>query len=265
MIYTLANTGETTLDWSAGKSQNWVSLSATSGTLAAGDSTTVTVSINGYAESLTAGSYSDIVDFVNSTTGSGDTTRTLGLTIHTPGKLEVSPSDALNSSGYPGGPFTPSSQTYTLLNNGETALDWTAGSTAAWLDFSASNGTLAPGSSTIVTVLINSNAETLTEGTYSDTFSFANSFDTSNTQLLSVTLRVAAPQEFILHSLGSDGTFSMVVEAIAGTEVAIEASSDLANWTAFSTNQVAADGTVTFSDLSITGARQRFYRARTNP
>ena len=120
-----------------------MSLSATSGTLAAGASTTVSVSINPYADSLTAGDYSDIISIVNSTTGTGNSTRAVALTVNAPGQLEVSPAEGLDSSGYVGNLFDPSSITYTLVNSGDTTLDWTARQTADWLDLSTASGTLA--------------------------------------------------------------------------------------------------------------------------
>ena len=82
--YTLQNTGGTSINWSAGKTQGWVSLSATSGSLASGASTTVGVSINGGANSLSAGSYSDTVTLSNVTNGNGNTTRSVGLTVNVP-------------------------------------------------------------------------------------------------------------------------------------------------------------------------------------
>ena len=57
-------------------------LSATGGTLAAGANTTVTVSINGSANTLNVGSYSDTVTFTNTTNGNGDTTRGVALTVN---------------------------------------------------------------------------------------------------------------------------------------------------------------------------------------
>lgn len=84
IIYTLTNSSDSTLDWTASRAENWVSLSATSGSLAAGDSTTVTVSINANADSLATGNYSDTVSFVNTTTGHGSTSRSVKLAVLMP-------------------------------------------------------------------------------------------------------------------------------------------------------------------------------------
>jgi hypothetical protein len=71
--YTLSNSGGGTLSWTAGVSNNWLSLSATSGVLAARASVNVTVSTNANANSLVGGLYSNLVSFVNATNGAGTT------------------------------------------------------------------------------------------------------------------------------------------------------------------------------------------------
>jgi len=81
-VYTLSNTGGSSINWTASKGQTWVSLSGTSGTLAAGANTTVTVSINSNANSLAPGPYSDTVSFTNTTNGNGNTTRPVSLTVN---------------------------------------------------------------------------------------------------------------------------------------------------------------------------------------
>jgi subtilisin family serine protease len=88
--------------------------------------------------------------------------------------LGVSPSEGFKSSGNEGGPFAPSSKTYTLTNNGPNSLDWTLAVTESWLDVVPSSGTLAGGASTSVDVCINSNANTLTTGIYNDEIIFSN-------------------------------------------------------------------------------------------
>jgi M6 family metalloprotease-like protein len=88
--YVLTNSGGASLNWTAGKSTAWVNLSTNSGTLAAGASTTVTVSIASSANTLLAGVYNDTVAFTNTTNGSTNTTRGVALTVnHLPASVTL--------------------------------------------------------------------------------------------------------------------------------------------------------------------------------
>ncbi len=82
ITYTLTNNGTGTMSWIAGKTQSWLSLSSTSGSLAAGANTTVAASINAAANTLAVGGYSDTITFNNSTSGAGNTTRAVNLTVN---------------------------------------------------------------------------------------------------------------------------------------------------------------------------------------
>lgn len=80
--YTLRNIGTTSINWTASEGVAWISLSATSGTLAAGASTTVIVSFEASSvNSLADGAYSAEITFTNTTNGLGNATRTVSLTI----------------------------------------------------------------------------------------------------------------------------------------------------------------------------------------
>lgn len=80
--YTLTNIGQTALDWSAGKTAGWVSLGSTGGTLAAGASIPVAVTLNGDASALPAGVHTDTIVFSNLTNNNGNTTRAVELTVN---------------------------------------------------------------------------------------------------------------------------------------------------------------------------------------
>jgi hypothetical protein len=191
-IYTLSNSGSATLSWTVTNSSNWLSLSATSGTLAPRSNATVTVSPNANANSLGVGGYSDTVAFTNTSNGAGNTSRAVSLTVNsTTAQLSVTPAAGFSASGPPGGTFNPGSQAYTLSNTGGAALGWTASNTANWLTLSAASGTLAPGSSTNVIASINANANSLSAGSYSDTVSFANTTNGAGNTTRSVNLSVS--------------------------------------------------------------------------
>lgn len=88
-VYTLSNTGGTTLNWTAGKTAAWIDLSPATGSLAPGASAEVTVTINDAAKALAAGGYNDTVGFSNTTTGNGNTNREVTLTVNAPAALKL--------------------------------------------------------------------------------------------------------------------------------------------------------------------------------
>jgi hypothetical protein len=198
-VYALTNSGFTAFNWTATKNVNWLTVSPSSGTLAAGAVANVTLSINANATNLTANSYSATVGFTNTANDVGDTTRTVSLTVNAApsGTLVVTPLLGLTSSGSVGGPFNPSSQVYALTNSGGASLNWTASNTANWLSLSPVSGTLAAGAATTVTVSINANATNLSANSYSDTVGFTNTTNgagnTTRPASLTVTNVVSIP------------------------------------------------------------------------
>ncbi len=90
------------------------------------------------------------------------------------GDLYAAPSQGMSFGGNTGGPFVPGTQDFTLTNYGTASINWTASHVESWLTLSATSGTLLPGASTTVSVSINANANSLANGTYSDTVTFVN-------------------------------------------------------------------------------------------
>jgi PKD repeat protein len=236
-IYALTNSGGATLSWTASETVDWLTLSATNGTLAPGAGTSVTVSINADANNLTAASYADTVAFTNATNGAGNTTRAVSLTITSVvGQLTVTPSSGFVSGGPPGGPVSPISQTYTLTNVGGVALDWTANNSTTWLTLSATSGTLASGASTNVTATINSAiADNLPPGGYSDTIGFTNTPSGTGNTTRTVNLNIG---------VGSFGFYSDFSTFATGNLVGQQ------GWTQFSS--------YSGSPMQISGGQARF-------
>jgi hypothetical protein len=110
-----------------------------------------------------------------------------------PTGLRVSPFSGLAAEGQAGGPFTPDSIVYTLENLNDTSLDYSINNSQPWVSVSDAGGSLAGLATTDVTVSINSNANSLAVGTYSDSVNFINETDHDGDTSRSVDLTVGVP------------------------------------------------------------------------
>jgi Peptidase family C25/Propeptide_C25 len=82
--YTIENTSDVPLQYQVTVDANWLGVDAPTGTIAAGNTAQVVVSLNGQAYNLGNGEYTGVISFVNQTSGSGDTTRDASLVVGVP-------------------------------------------------------------------------------------------------------------------------------------------------------------------------------------
>ena len=134
-----------------------------------------------------------------------------------PDGLLVVPLANFNANGPIGGPFTPSSQIYTLYNTTTNPLNWSAAVSVPWAYLSASNGILpAAGSSTNVTMSLSAAAYELAVSNYvGGSLAFVNESDVV-TQSLSLSLDVSQPQIYSF-PLNSDPGWSRQGQWAFGT------------------------------------------------
>jgi hypothetical protein len=161
--FSLTNMGTASLNWSVNNTASWLTASPNSGTLVSGGQTTVTANLNSAAYNLAVGTYSANVWFTNQTTGVAQLRQ---FTLQAFQPLAVSPTNGFTSSGPVGGPFSVTTQNFSLTNMGTVSLNWSVNSAASWLTTSPNSGALAAGRQTTLTVSLNSAANSLASGTY---------------------------------------------------------------------------------------------------
>ncbi|MDR3413534.1 MAG: immunoglobulin domain-containing protein, partial [Formivibrio sp.] len=92
-----------------------------------------------------------------------------------PEPLLVTPGNGFTAIGGVSGPFTVSSQGFSLTDVGTNPLTWTVSNAASWLNVLPSGGTLTPGGPAVtVTASLNNAASNLDVGTYTATLWFTN-------------------------------------------------------------------------------------------
>lgn len=232
MDYQLTNTGDGALDWAASHSSAWLSLSAASGNLAAGESVGLTVSLNATASDLAPGSYTDTLSIINTTTGDGDTTRTVSLTVDPlPGELALLSTVAFQTSGFTGGPFTTEQQVYELKNDGGAAVEWSAASEQGWLVADPSAGTLGPGEQANIALRLAADATGLPAGIHQDVMRFLDVSQTGGSLDIAATLEAFARARLeVTPKPGEPGSFVITINGHPGHEYRVETTENFKEW-----------------------------------
>ena len=104
--------------------------------------------------------------------------------------------------------------TYTLSNTGHTTISYAISKSKNWLSLSGTGGSLTPGASNNVTVSINSNANSLSAGSYPDTVFFTNTTNGNGNTSRSVSLTVNPPANPCEGDFDGDGD-------VDGTDLAV--------------------------------------------
>ncbi len=166
------------LSYTTSTSVAWLTASPGSGTTPG----TVNIGIN--PSGLTAGTYNGTVTVTSSAAGNSPQKVNVTLTVSA-GASSLSLSPSTLSFSYQSGGFLPSSKAVSVASNGA-ALNYTVGTSAAWLSASPAGGT-TPGS---VSVSVSPNG--LAVGTYTGTVTVTASGASNSPQQVSVTLTVTA-------------------------------------------------------------------------
>ena len=176
----ILNTGGGVLNWTASKTQSWLTLSATSGT--APSNLVVGASIAG----LSAGTYNDTVTIAApGVSGSPQTVAVTLIVAPQPPALDVS-TWLLTFAGTAGGD-NPVSQDVVVENTGGGNFNWTASKTQSWLTLSVTSGS-APATLSIGTAIPG-----LPAGIYSDTVTINAPGISGSPKTITVSLTLAAP------------------------------------------------------------------------
>ena len=116
-----------------------------------------------------------------------------------PDQLVISPLAGFIVNGAPGGPFSGTTQTFSLINTSNGPVNWSIINTSPWLALSQAVGTLASGNQTNITINLTAAANALAPGNYSATILITNQ-----------TSHIVQPRVFTLRigqSLVQDGGF----------------------------------------------------------
>jgi hypothetical protein len=152
--------------------------------------------------------------------GSGSTTRRYfemynlmgdpSLYLPGPGAVDlaIDPAGGLIAEGQPGGPFTPDGVTYTLTNNTDEPLTYSATADQTWVTVGNGAGTLPVDGTAEVTVTVNSTANSFGYGTYVATVEFVNETSHVGDATRLITLKVGVPTSLLTWPLDENPGWS---------------------------------------------------------
>ncbi len=181
--YALRNDSGGPIDWSLTGLPAWLAATPMSGVnLAPGASAAITVTLEDSLPLFETPQGHSATIYFEDTTNNTKVTRAWQLNIA--GRLDISPADVRICQGRVGGPFSPNSLSYTLVNPGDAAVTWSVAG-PAWLSLSPANsgeagGPLESGQSVIVTATITASANGLPVGAHDGALVFTNETHSSS-------------------------------------------------------------------------------------
>ncbi len=183
-----------------------------------------------------------------------------------PGNLMVVPAGALAFGGFNTGPFTPTNVLCLLTNTGGTNLNWSATGSTTWITFTPASGTLGASAGTNISIRVNSNANSLVAGNYTNILTFTNLSGGLGTTNRTATLVITNHPIVQLNSVRiiTSNRVAMTLQGVTNGVYSIVTSTNLltplSNWSEVLrvTNTI---GLTTFTNSSRTNS-SRYYRAR---
>jgi len=214
---TVTNDGGGILNWSVTDGgAGWLQVSPTSGSLGAGDSQELVVSVS--AADLGLGTYQEVLTFSDPGALNSPTVLPVALNVTTPPVIGLSTS--LISVSSPEGMNAPA-QLMSVSNQGGGVLEWTATTDVGWIDVTPLSGTLGAGLAQYATVSFETAG--LGVGTYQGVITFSDPDAGNSPQTVMVSLEVnprSAPVisdlRVILKTL-NDPTCPLVLEEYHGS------------------------------------------------
>ena len=179
------------------------------------------------------------------------------LTVSASDVLVVAPDQDFSVSGVGGGPFAGLPQTFFLTNSGGAPLSWSLLNTSSWLNASSSQGVLAAGANTNVTVSLAGAASQLPAGTYAAVIQFSNQ-TSSVTQprafnlLISTALTLSPSAGFIANG-PPGGPFDVTNQVFALTNLGLSSQSwGVVNTSAWLTASASAGSVAASTNTAFT-------------
>ncbi|MEK7395951.1 MAG: hypothetical protein AAB116_03335, partial [Candidatus Poribacteria bacterium] len=169
--FTISNNGGGTLNWQVSKQQFWLTLLPTTGSLTAGKSQVVTLTVN--RGDLKAGTYPDVVS-ITTNVGSGNVN--VSMTV-----VEPDPSLSFSPASIDFG-ATDTQKILTITNRGGGTINWQATKGQPWLTLSLTSGSLSAGNSQNVTLTVS--RTNLKIGANNDTISITSNGGSGNVAIL---------------------------------------------------------------------------------
>lgn len=242
-VITLRNAGTAPLEWRGRATNDWFAVQPNGGMLVAGQSTNVTVSLEGAIAALGEGRHNGSILLENLRDGLG--TRFVSFPIEVAPAapvLVVLTNNHPEFTGGLGGPFAPTNWSCIVSNSGNAALTWRVSATEPWVLLPTIEHELAPGETREVQIGLTAEAAELPAGLHRADLHFLNlEIGAGNTSL---PLHVRVRSGLQSHTSGQVdfGTFKLSVAADPGSVQVIERSLDLDAWSPVYTNTIDAGG-----------------------